>query len=191
MGRMTDLTLTSSPVPDVSVRVARPADAIALGAVTVASWTGPYAASLPPRLLAALSPEEVAQQWDRTLRSVEGPAYAVLVALESDAVVGYVVLSPADEPDRDAASVGEVADLVVDPRRTRSGHGSRLLAAAVERMREQGLEELVVWCGAHDDARRAFLESAGLEPDGASRTLDDGEGTTWREVRLSAALGSA
>ena len=110
------------------------------------------------------------------------------VACSGEEVVGLAVIAPASDPDESPDSVAEVAELVVRPGATREGHGSRLLAAAVDHARGEGRTALVVWCGTGDDARRAFLESAGLAPDGATRTLDDGAGATWRQVRLAASI---
>ena len=56
----------------------------------------------------------------------------MLVALEQDNVVGFAALAPADpqadEPDATVA----VGPILVEPRWGRRGHGSRLMAAAVD-----------------------------------------------------------
>jgi len=114
--------------------------------------------------------------------------HVVLAALEADEVVGYAVVAPSRDPDSDGQS-GEIMDLVVREDRTRHGHGSRLLSAVVDTLRETGGGELLVWVAVGDDARMAFLASAGLAADGASRTLDGGPGAAaLRQVRWSARI---
>lgn len=185
------MTGQETPVPDASVRRARPEDVDAMAEVTLASWHGPYAALLPPDALAGVTVADVAADWRLAVVGVEGPLHTVLVALEGSAVVGYAVLAPSADPDAGSARpTAELVDLVVDPVHQRRGHGSRLLAAAVDHQREAGATDLVTWCVAQDDPRAAFLRGAGLEPDGATRTLDAGEGTDGvRQVRYAASLG--
>jgi GNAT superfamily N-acetyltransferase len=193
---MLDLPAPTFPRPDASVRPARQSDAEALAAVTLASWREQYAAVLPAAA-SALDQAALVARWTDALDSSDGST--VYVACAGDDVVGLAVVAPGSDPDlvshasgatavTDEADVAEVAELVVRPGSTREGHGSRLLAAAVDHARGQGRTSVVVWCGTGDDARRAFLESAGLAPDGATRTLDDGAGTIWRQVRLAASI---
>ena len=60
----------------------------------------------------------------------------------------------------------------MEPRWGRRGHGSRLLAASVDGWRADGFATAVAWSYEKDPATRAFLTSAGWEPDGATRALD-------------------
>ena len=72
----------------------------------------------------------------------------------------------------------------------KSGHGSRLLHAAVDTLRADKFERAIVWLTSTDDARRVFLTESGWAPDGAHRTLDlndDGK-VLVNQVRLHAAL---
>ena len=187
-GSMSDLPHPTMPAPDASVRRARPADTAAIAALTLASWRAQPSDLLPVDALAAVEVADVAAEWLEAVAAPPSRRHVVLVALEGDDVVGYVLLAPSQDPDSDGAS-GEVADLVIRDDRTRRGHGSRLLAAAVDTLREVGTAELLMWVAAGDDVRLAFLASAGLAADGASRTLDGGPGTAaLRQVRWSARI---
>lgn len=64
--------------------------------------------------------------------------------------------------------------LEVLPDHQRSGHGSRLLTAAVDRLRQDGAESMTAWVLQDDVAREQFLTGAGLGPDGMERTLATG-----------------
>ena len=86
-------------------------------------------------------------------------------------------------------ATGELTLLAVHPLGRRVGHGSRLLNACVDELRELGATELTVWLPAAAEDTRAFLLGAGLEPDGAYRDrVVSPDGATLREVRLRAAL---
>ena len=51
-----------------------------------------------------------------------------------------------------------------------SGHGSRLMAAAVDHARDDGVSRLVIWVFAADDPMRLFLRENGWEPTGRHAT---------------------
>jgi GNAT superfamily N-acetyltransferase len=97
-------------------------------------------------------------------------------------------VGPSVDPDATEKS-GEVLALGVHPDARRSGHGSRLLNAAVDTLRGKGFDSLSVWLLAGDEHTRAFLTTAGLSPDGAYRDrVIDPDGALAREVRLTADL---
>jgi len=170
---------------DRSVRVAWVADAPEMGRVQLAAWRASYAGVLPVTALDDLDADEVASAWATSIRRPPLATYRALVALERNALVGFVALGPSDDPDADAGRDAELSVLVVDPPARGRGHGSRLLAAAADTARADGFTRLTTWVLADDDAVRGFLRSAGWEPDGAHRevTLPDDAGST-RQVRL-------
>lgn len=174
------------PAADASVRDATAADAADIGAVQAAAWRSSYRGVLPAAALDALEPAQLADVWrDAIVRPPSG-AHRVLVAVAGGAVVGFAAVIPNDQA---APAVGELAALVVAPTAQRAGHGSRLLNAAVDRLRREGFEQVVVWVLESDDLRRRFLGAAGFADDGARRTFaTDDAGAELREVRLVASL---
>ena len=157
-------------VADVSVRPARPADAERIARVQLSTWRTAYADLLPT---SALDTPEVraAALWLGAVESPPTPGHRVLVAFERDELVGSLAYGPADEVPGGV----EVTALLVEPRWGRRGHGSRLVAAAVEDWRRDGTAVAVCWAWERDPATRAFLTAGGWEPDGARRGLDTGE----------------
>jgi GNAT superfamily N-acetyltransferase len=154
---------------DVSVRPARLGDVAAMAEVQLRAWVD---SELPGRP----DPADAERAWERAVLLPPSPRHRVLVALVGDAVAGAVATVPASDPDLARGTDTEVVMLVVDPTWRGQGHGSRLVAAAVEVMQSTGDRLAVVWVPAHDDRTRQFLESAGWGPDGAHRTtqVDDG-----------------
>ena len=159
---------------DVSVRPARPADAERVARVQLQTWRAAYADLLPAAAL-ALPEEQVAAVWLNAVEAPASPRHRVLVALEGAELVGFLAGTPAGDEGLTAASTTEVTALLVLPGRGRRGHGSRLLAAAVDGWRADGVETAVLWAWERDAPTRAFLASAGWAPDGATRGLDTGE----------------
>lgn len=148
---------------DVSVRPAVPGDEDAVTRVQVASWRAAHPTSLGDDVLDALDTDRMREQWARAVAAPPGPGFTVLVALDAQTVVGFAAVGP-----------GEILALEVSPDRQRAGHGSRLLAAAVDRVRADGAEQVATWVLEDDDARVRFLSSAGLGPDGRRRHLATG-----------------
>jgi L-amino acid N-acyltransferase YncA len=173
-------------VADVAVRAARPADVPEIARIQVDTWRTAYARFLPESVLAALDVTAAAQAWEAAVVSPPSPAHHVLVATEGSHTVGFVAVGPSGEEDARPGEA-EVAALLVEPRWGRRGHGSRLLAAAVDFLRQDGVTGLVAWVPDGDRASTAFYESAGWEPDGTARILE-ADGGSVRETRWHVAL---
>ena len=146
---------------DVSVRPAVAGDESAVTDVQVASWRS--TGVLGEGVIDALDVPAMRERWSSAITSPPGPGFAVFVALDGPGVVGFAAVSP-----------GQVLSLEVLPEAQRAGHGSRLLAAAVDRLRSDGAETVTTWALVDDKARAAFLEASGLGEDGRSRTLATG-----------------
>jgi GNAT superfamily N-acetyltransferase len=179
-------------MPESGVRLARTSDVDGIAAVNVRSWRQRFSATLPPEVLDALDPADLAMVWASGILNPPTPGHRLLVAVEGGDVVGYAAIGPSQDPDAETGT-GELLALEVDPELQRLGHGSRLLAAAVEHARVGGLDTVLVWCPLADEPRRGFLQSAGWAPDSAYRDLsvgptDDGADRLVREVRLVVAI---
>ncbi len=167
------------------VRAARPDEAGEIARIQVATWRIAYRRLLPARILDQLDQQWMARRWRAAIGSPPTPRHRVLVAWEQAAqggredLVGFAASGPADEqaaapdePEPPGADTAAVTDLLVEPRWSRRGHGSRLLAASVAHWRDDGFAAAVAWAFEADPATRTFLTSAGWEPDGATRALD-------------------
>jgi len=181
-------------VADVSVRPARSDDAGEIARIQLVAWQVGYAAILPAEVIESLSTpgaqSQAADTWRSAITAPPSPRHHVLVALEKDLVVGFTALAPADELADSApaaASTVLIAPLLVEPRWGRRGHGSRLLAAAIDHARGDAMTQALVWLPEADDSSRQFFTAAGWAPDGYARGLDTGAGEL-REIRLHTAL---
>lgn len=186
---------------DATVRPARAGDVADIARIQRDTWRIGYAALLPADVLASLTPDRVEASWAAAVTAPPSPRHHVLAATEQDWVVGFAALGPADPADAEGAfsaepttpdsdAMGAVLVLLVEPRWGRRGHGSRLLAAAVDHLRADGFTHALAWVPEQDAASIGLYESAGWEPDGTARTLD-ADGHQVREIRLHTVLGSA
>ncbi len=114
------------------------------------------------------------------------PAHAVLVAETAGRVVGLAAVGPGTDEDA-ATDGGEILELLVAPAEQRTGHGSRLLSAAVEHLEAHGHRRLVTWRFEADEPAWGFFRSAGWDDDGSRRTLDMGEPVV--QARLHTEVG--
>lgn len=178
------------PVADASVRIARPNDVAAVGLVQSVVWREAYAAVLAPEVLAQFEPRAFTAVWRHSLAAPPTSDHLLLVACAGDQVVGFAAVGPSQDPDA-GDSVAEMLVIGVHPDARRQGHGSRLLNAVVDTARGRGRDTLTAWVLATDESTRAFLQSAGLQPDGAHRTrIISEDGATAAEIRLVASVAA-
>lgn len=166
---------------------------------TLAAGTG---ADLPADVAGAVDPGALAAAWSAAIVSPPTRAHRVLTALAGGQVVGFAAFAPATdpvevtpaqdaEPDGHASSVGtdalagtaaaddaptvaEILALEVPAAHARRGHGSRLLAACADLLRDQGTTRVQVWAVEGDESRARFLAEAGFAPAGLRRRLQVG-----------------
>jgi GNAT superfamily N-acetyltransferase len=188
-------------VADASVRPATLVDVADIARIQVSTWRTAYAEILPAEVLEGLTEDQAAPAWQAAIAAPPTDGHRVLVAFEGRQAVGFTALGPATADDLDlgdatpagdvphAGSTVVVTPLLVEPRWGRRGHGSRLLAAAVDLARDDGATRALAWVLEPDSASRSFFAAAGWEADGVARILDTGP-TTLRELRLHADISA-
>lgn len=174
---------------DASVRPASADDATELARIQAAVWSVVHP-DLPADVLAAVGSVEAVEQWRRSAVAPPSPRHRVLAALTGDTVVGFAALAPASDPDTIPALDGELLALCVDPAAAGAGHGSRLVNAAADLARIDGVRHLHAWLADAEEDLRAFLVVSGWDDDGARRSLDlRGDGAVLLDqTRLRTAL---
>lgn len=176
---------------DLSVRLATVRDAPAVAATQSAAWHDAFAGTLPPAVLDQLRGPVAVAQWRAAVLTPPSPRHRLLVAVTGEEVVGFAALAPSEDPDLDPADDAEIVALSVQPAHLRAGHGSRLVNAAVDQLRESGFRTAHVWLAESDSRLREFLEGAGWGDDGARRSLDlhGDEAVVVRQLRLGSTIG--
>lgn len=174
---------------DVSVRPALPEDAHAVGHVHAATFAAVIEAGIGEPF--QIDPSTFEAQWGRAISTPPSAKHRILVALEGVRVVGFAALAPTEQlipdADGDKGPAAEIVALEIAEDKRREGHGSRLLAACADILRQTGAESVQAWCVAGDETRERFLISAGFAPRGVRRSYDVG-GSTLTENAWHAAL---
>ena len=167
----------------VRVRPAELSDASRLAEVHVQSWQAAYAGLLPQSLLDGLDPARRASDWEATLRAVDAPGQATIVAEHDGRLVGFAHLCPARETSDH--TVAEISTMYVAPDSWRTGVGRRLMAAAVDHLVEAGFATAVLWVLSTNERAIRFYEATGWVADGTSKadTVGDVPITEIRMIR--------
>ena len=185
----------TSPSPDrgrsstESVRLAWPAEAVAIAEVQRRSW-----ATQPPEiadvLLGSIDTDGMTESWHAAIVRPPQARFRVLVAVENERVVGFATTMPGQDPDLDESADGQIGELEVDPSAQHRGHGSRLLNASIDTLRADGFRRAVCWISALDEARRRFLVEAGWSADGSWTEIGTEEASVrLKQIRLHTDLG--
>jgi ribosomal protein S18 acetylase RimI-like enzyme len=155
----------------LALREARRGDELAVAEVHVRSWQEAYRELMPADFLAGLDPRDRAGRY-RFEGGEEAPTTVVATLARDEgeddgAIVGFVTFGPSR--DADAAGLGEIYALYVDPARHQAGAGRLLMAEARRRLVDLGIEEAVLWVLQGNDRAARFYEREGWKPDGATR----------------------
>lgn len=165
-----------SATSDVSVRPAVPGDETTVAAVQLAAWRATHGDRIGAEVLDGIDAGRMAAQWREAITAPPGPGYRVLVAMHGPRLVGFASVVPVVAPagSGDDTPGGEILALEVHPDHRRVGHGSRLLAAVVDLLRDEDHATSVqTWVIDGDSGREQFLGSAGLGDVGARRVLGE------------------
>lgn len=182
---------------DASVRPARPSEAAEIARIQRDTLAMTYEMALTPELMSQLAdPAALAAAEQQIAAQISAGSAHVLVAMEGEQIVGFSFAhagvvdgeSMLEATDADAQHTAVVAQLLVEPRWGRRGHGSRLLAATTDVLREEGFARVVTWVPEQSVSGTGFVTSAGWATDGYARGLDNGSGVTVRELRFHAGL---
>jgi len=154
----------------ISLRKARVADAIAIGAVHVAAWRSTYPGILPDKFLAKLSVSRQAAYYEAAIRGGTGVTVATASGVDVPAgsqprIIGFSTAGRARnvEVAGKRLAEGEVETLyVLDDWRER-GVGRKLMRASAGHLIEIGCKSAFVWV-LRDNPSRWFYQRLGGKP---------------------------
>jgi GNAT superfamily N-acetyltransferase len=152
--------------------------------VLVRSWRAAYRGLLPDDVLAGLSVPDRERFWSDALTARAPHTRAVVATIAGD-VVGFAATGPPLVPaDRADPTLGDLYALYLDPEVWRRGIGSRLHAAALDRLGSCGFTHAGLWIlDTNERALRFYLRHGWIDT-GRSQ-LDRGPGgTELHERRL-------
>jgi ribosomal protein S18 acetylase RimI-like enzyme len=164
----------------MTIRNARPGDAKAIATIHVRAWQTAYRGIVPWPYLSELSIDQREQAWRQRL---ERGVATVLLAEESDQVLGWISAGTSRDVDAGAAT-GEVYALYVAPEHWRHGVGRQLWDESAKRLRDAGFTEATLWVLRDNSRARAFYGSNGFADDAGIEKAVRLGGADLLEVRL-------
>ena len=167
----------------MEIRPAKQVDADEVAGVHVRSWQVGYQGLLPDDYLSGMRPDDRAKRY--TFEHSDPSQPATLVAVEHNAIVGFATIGPCT--DDDSGDTGELLALYVDPPSWGFGVGRALIAAARERLGDDGFKKAVLWVLVGNQRAERFYRADGWSPDGARRR-DEVWGIIVDEIRYRRSL---
>jgi ribosomal protein S18 acetylase RimI-like enzyme len=139
----------------IDIRRAEPRDAPAIADVHHEAWRGAYAGIIPHRALNAMINRRGSEWWANAIRR----AATVLVVEIGGKVAGYTTVGR--NRARELPQQGEIYELYLRPEYQGVGLGSRLFAAARQKLADHGLKGMVVWALEDNTNALSFYAGAG------------------------------
>lgn len=139
----------------IDIRKAEPRDADAIAEVHHEAWRGAYSGIIPHRALTAMINRRGGEWWANAIRR----AATVLVIEIGGKIAGYATLGR--NRARELKQQGEIYELYLRPECQGIGLGSRLFAAAHQRLADHGLKGMVVWALEENENALSFYAGAG------------------------------
>ncbi len=118
------------------IRLAAAADGAAIAALHLASWRSAYRGVLPDCYIDGDLSGDLAESWRHRFATAPDPGFVMLDV--ADGLRGFIAVTVQPE-------WGYIENLHVDPRRRGGGIGRRLLAAAVQRLRDLRRTQAYLW----------------------------------------------
>jgi ribosomal protein S18 acetylase RimI-like enzyme len=161
----------------ITIRRARPADAIAIGAVHVAAWRSAYPGILPDGYLANLSVSRQAAYYDAAIRGAPGVFVAAASGVDvppgpgagpigGPRIVGFGTAGRArtnGEIGGRRLGEGEIETLYVADDWRERGIGRRLMRASATHLAEAGCRSVFLWV-LRDNPSKWFYQHMGGKP---------------------------
>ena len=153
--------------PMLTLRLATPADALAVATVHVHAWQEGYRGLIANEHLEALRPEDRAARY--TFGSTDPNAPETVVVELDNVVCGFATIGPCRE---EGPGTGELLALHVDPRAWGIGAGKMLIADARARLVARGFAEAVLWVLVGNERAQRFYGIDGWRADDVERTIE-------------------
>lgn len=162
----------------LTFRHASPADAEAIGDLFVLAGRTGWAAFLSRDQL-----DQIQGQPDKWLERIGGldPNPDIVLAEDDDGLVGFIWVHQCGDLDL-TRPTGEVGTFYTHPRVWGAGVGRLLMERGLDRLRDLGFTESVLWTEERNERPRRIYQRMGWTLDGATRVRDY-QGVPIAEVR--------
>jgi ribosomal protein S18 acetylase RimI-like enzyme len=164
----------------MKVRPIRPSDVPAIARTVVAAWQTAYRGILSDAFLEGLDVKRIEEVWYEIIEM--GERTNLVVEVDGHAI-GFVGFGEARDEDTDPAQVAEIYGIYVHPDHWRAGAGSALMEAALERLRQAGYAQVVLWTMHDNTPAQDFYGKHGFRHDAATK-ISERQGEQFEQVRF-------
>ncbi len=172
----------------MTIRRASLGDAPAIADVHVKTWQDAYQGLFPDAFLANISLPERTDLWRHLL--TDPGNHAVTFVCERDGeLVGWCVVGPSRDEDA-SETVGELLAIYVIPTAQGQGVGRTLMAAGLQKLRDDRFTRATLWVLSGNIKSRAFYESLGWQPEDKTKIEMNKGGFEMHEIRYATSLSS-
>jgi GNAT superfamily N-acetyltransferase len=171
----------------VSVRPARPGDALEIERVRAASWQAVYGSVLPRKTFDNWDYDKFVARREQSIRSTN--PYAVVDSpIRADQLAGFINFGPSRDEDLDGWA--EVFAFYARPDHWSMGVGRRLMTHALDRLAADGYTQVALWVLQDNPRGRNFYAKAGFVADGTLKDAQLPGGIALPELRLRRAIAA-
>jgi RimJ/RimL family protein N-acetyltransferase len=170
----------------VSIRLAKPNDALSIAEVHVAAWRTAYKGIMPDDFLASLDVQQKAQAWECALQE---PSPGITLVWEyNQEVVGFCVYGPSRDSDAPRDTTGELVAINFHPLHWRRGFGTKMCRYVIHEGKKKNWHTLTLWVLKQNTPARCLYEKLGFLPDGTEKVETKIIGAPLHEVRYMTSL---
>jgi ribosomal protein S18 acetylase RimI-like enzyme len=164
----------------MTIRSARPQDALDIATIHVEAWQVAYRGIVPDEFLRGLSIEQRHAVWRQNLEAGKSLTW---VAEDGDRALGWISAGRSRDVDAKQAT-GEIWAVYVDPLHWSKGVGRALCATAEQGLRTQAFTDLTLWVLKENERALRFYISNGFSCDACAERIIQRGGKTLSEVRM-------
>jgi ribosomal protein S18 acetylase RimI-like enzyme len=169
----------------MNIRPATVDDAIGIAKVHVDSWRTTYKGIFPDDFLANLTYESRETWWQRGLTEYSRTLFVFVAVDEGGQIVGFA--SGGAEPEGDKGYAGILYAIYLFASHQGQGIGRELVLAIARRLKQEGLNSMLLWVAADNNPARKFYERLGgqqvhekTDTIGGTALLEIGYG--WQDI---------
>ncbi len=151
---------------EISIRRAAENDAEDIAAVHIASWQAGYRGIISDQFLDTMRLEDWTNMWTLGLQTARDNNHDNWVAEIAGQVVGFGVVGPPEDDDKDTDQAREVRLLYVMPSHWSQGVGRALLQHMTDDLHQRGFVEVTLSVIATNTRARRFYERLGWQREG-------------------------
>lgn len=125
---------------DIEIKEAHPEDSFVIARFLIEAWREAYKDIVPATFIQGLSLQEWEMDWKLRLHSAE-----VFVCVGEGGIMGILEISPFGEARQGCKGRGEFPLLYIAPNKLRLGYGTLLMEFGIQKAKQMGYIEVVVW----------------------------------------------